>query len=135
MLKSTKFQKVMIIDDNQIDRYISSRMIKKHNFGNTVLEFSAANDALEYLILHQDNKEMLPEIIFVDIYMPMMSGFEFMEAYIDLSGYVKEYCRAFIISSTIDANDILRVDDNPHVVGFHQKPVTTQFLETIDIIR
>lgn len=121
----------MIIDDNQIDRYISSRIIKKSDFGNVVLEFSAAADALHYLNENQHNKEMLPEIIFVDIYMPMMSGFDFMDEFASMPDLVKSTSRAYIISSTIDANDIAKVEDNSDIVAFHQKPVTKEFLNSI----
>jgi len=130
-LSITRFERVMIIDDNQIDRYIATRTIIKSKFSNTVLEYSSATEALKYLQDNQSNTEMLPEIIFVDIYMPIMSGFEFMQAYDDLREPLKKYCRIFIISSTIDSDDITKVENDKNVENFHQKPITADFLRNV----
>lgn len=127
-----KFETVMIIDDNIIDLYISSRMISKNNFGNKVLQYSVAVEALKYLQDNQDNISELPQVIFVDIYMPEMSGFEFLEAYDKLSPTLKNYCKAYIISSTIDNDDIARSRSDKNVVSFQVKPITKEFLDRIN---
>lgn len=126
-----KFETVMIIDDNIIDLYITSRMITKNNFGKKVLEYSAAEEALQYLLENQDNIAMLPQVILIDIYMPVMSGFEFLEEYDKLSDALKNHCKAYIISSTIDDFDIARARNNKNVVSFQVKPITKQFLDRI----
>jgi len=126
-----KFETVMIIDDNIIDLYIISRMITKNNFGKNILHYTEAEDAMKYLQNNQDNIAALPEIIFIDIYMPLMSGFEFMEEYEKLSITLKKYCRAYIVSSTIDNEDIARSINNKNVVSFHVKPITKEFLDRI----
>ena len=127
-----KFETVMIIDDNTIDLYVCSRMITKNNFGKKVLEYSVATEALKYLQDNQDNFSDLPQIIFVDIYMPVMSGFEFMEEYDKLSPALKEHCKAYIISSTIDNEDIVRSRIDKNVVSFQVKPITKDFLDRIE---
>ena len=99
---SHRFESVMIIDDNLIDLYIASRMITKNNFGKKVMQYSSAIEALKYLQENQKNIPQLPEVIFVDIYMPGMSGFEFMKEYDKLSAPLKNLCRVFIISSSLD---------------------------------
>lgn len=126
-----KIGTIMIIDDNNIDRYISSRLIVKNNFANKLLEYDSAVDALHYLKANQHDIDSLPNIIFVDIYMPIMSGFEFMEAFNKLPLSLKTYCKVFIISSTIDELDISRVRIDPNVFGFQEKPITKKFLEKI----
>ena len=126
-----KFEKVMIIDDNNIDLYITKRLIIKNNFGKEVLEYNAAAEALKYLQDNQDNIPILPLIIFIDIYMPEMSGFEFLEAYDKLPNTLKKYCKVFIISSTIDENDIERSRLDKNLTAFQVKPITKEFLDSI----
>ena len=126
-----KFETVMIIDDNSIDLYITTRMIEKNNFGKKVLKYSAANEALKYLQDNQEDVSVLPQVIFVDIYMPLMSGFEFLHAYDKLPTALKNHCRAYVISSTIDDDDIARARGDNNVVSFKVKPVTKEFLDRI----
>lgn len=126
-----KFQTVMIIDDNPVDLYIISRMIIQNNFGKNVLQYTEAQQAVKFLQQNQDNISKLPQIIFVDIYMPLMSGFEFLTAYDTLSAGLKNHCRTYIISSTIDNEDIARSKGNKNVVSFHVKPITREFLDRI----
>jgi CheY-like chemotaxis protein len=128
-----KFETVMIIDDNTIDLYISSRLITKNYFGKKVLEYSDAKEALKYLQDNQDNTSMLPQVIFVDIYMPLMSGFEFLDAYDNLPFDLKNNCRTYILSSTIDDDDIVRARRDKNVVSFQVKPINKEFLERITI--
>lgn len=125
------FETVMIIDDNSTDLYITSRIITKNNFGKKVVEYSAAEDALKYLRENQDDITMLPQVIFIDIYMPLMSGFEFMERYDQLPTSLKNYCKVFIISSTIDDFDIARARNDENVVSFQVKPITKGFLDRV----
>jgi CheY-like chemotaxis protein len=127
-----KFERVMIIDDNVIDLYITKRLVIKNNFGNKVLEFAAADEALQYLKDHQEEQSMLPQIIFLDIYMPVMSGFEFMEAYDKLPASLKTNCMIYIISSTIDENDITRSNKDKNITAFQVKPITKEFLSSIN---
>lgn len=127
----SKFEKVMIIDDNNIDLYITKRLIIKSNFGKEVLLYDAAAEAIKYLLHNQENFSLLPNIIFTDIYMPEMSGFEFLEAYDKLNGALKKYCKVFIISSTIDDQDIARSRLDKNLTAFQVKPITKEFLDGI----
>jgi CheY-like chemotaxis protein len=126
-----KFENVMVIDDNVVDLYIASRMISKNNFGKNVLMYSKAEEALKFLIANEFNNSALPEIIFIDIYMPIMSGFEFLAEYNKLSDSLKDYCKIYIVSSTIDDSDILNAKTNVNIVSFEVKPLTKEFLDKI----
>lgn len=127
----TKFERVMLIDDNEIDLYITSRIVTKHLFGKTLLQYSEAQDALKYLTDNQENLEALPQVIFVDIHMPVMSGFQFMEAYGKLPAALKNYCKAYILSSTFDLGDISKANNDVNVINFQEKPITPEFLSKI----
>ena len=75
------FERIMIIDDNQIDLYIFSKLLTKNNFCETILQYTSAEKALKYIVENQENNLLMPQIIFLDIYMPLMDGFEFLENY------------------------------------------------------
>lgn len=126
-----KYRTVMVIDDNNIDLYITARMVRKNNFAGEVLEFSSGKGAFQYLTENKNNPGMIPEVIFVDIHMPQMSGFEFMEAFDSLPEDLKKHCRCYIISSTIDEKDIQRANSDKNVVAFQEKPVNNTFFENI----
>lgn len=123
----------MVIDDNLIDLYIATRMITKNNFGKKVLQYSSAIEALKYLQENQENISMLPKVIFVDIYMPGMSGFEFMAEYDKLPISLKKYCKAFIISSSIDTQDLAKANRDNNIVAMKEKPITKEFLNEFNI--
>jgi len=124
-----KFQNVMVIDDNRIDLYIASRMITQNNFGKNVMQYSSALEALKFLRENQENLSELPDVIFLDIYMPVMSGFEFMDEYDKLTAPLKNNCKVFIISSSLDEQDITRANNDENIVAMKEKPITKEFLK------
>jgi len=129
--KKSKFHRVMLIDDNTIDLYVTSRIMTKNYFAEKIDQYTSAIKALEFLKENQGNFTELPQIIFVDIYMPLMSGFEFMEKYDKLSSALKKQCKVYIISSSIDENDIKRANDDVNVVAFQVKTITKEFLDSM----
>lgn len=126
-----KFETVMIIDDNSVDLYITSRMVSKNNFAKNLLLYTSAEEALKYLQANQANMSMLPQVIFVDIYMPLMSGFEFLDKYDKFDTSFKSGIKTYIVSSSIDQEDIARSSNNQNVVSFQVKPITKDFLDRI----
>lgn len=131
--EQVKFEKVMVIDDNLIDLYIASKMITKNNFGKEVLQYSSAMEALKFLQENQENIAGLPEVIFVDIYMPGMSGFEFMAEYDKLPAALKKHCSVFIISSSKDDRDVAKANSDINIIGMEEKPITKEFLNKLKI--
>ena len=126
-----KFERVMIIDDTPIDLFIAAHLIMRDNFGGKVLQYSNGLEAIKYLQTNVDNFHLLPNLIFVDIYMPIMNGFQFLEAYEQLPSKLKDHCKVFVVSSTSDSFDIERVRNDKNVVGFKEKPITMDFLASI----
>jgi two-component SAPR family response regulator len=125
-----KLKKVIIIDDDLLEHYMCSRVIVNNNFSDKIVAFSLASEALTYLEENQKISD-LPQIIFLDLYMPHLSGFEFLEAYDKLPSAVKEKSKIFILSSTIENEDITWVCNDPNVVSFQKKPLTKEFLDQI----
>ena len=130
---SVNFDSVMLIDDNPIDLYIASRMININNFAKNILQFSSAIEALTYLKENQEDTSLLPDVIFVDIYMPGMSGFEFMAEYEKLPIALKEHCKVFIVSSTVDQEDVAKANRDKNIIAMKEKPITKDFLNGLRV--
>lgn len=124
-----KLELIVIIDDNPIDLYLASRLIGKNNLSSKLLQFTSAEKALHYLIENQKQPEAWPQLMLVDIYMPGMSGFEFMEAYREFPESLRKKCCTYIVSSSINESDISRANQDENVEAFQEKPITLGFLE------
>lgn len=123
-----RFNKVMIIDDSGTDRYIAEHYLRKCFIAAYVIAQSSAIEALEYLKAFANNSDELPQIIFLDIRMPMMDGFEFLTEYEKLPSSVLEYCTVVMVSSSIDAGDHERIKENRFVKKFINKPLNKEKL-------
>lgn len=126
-----KFNKIMIIDDNDIDNYITSTLIKNNNFTNDLLEFDSGLKAIEYLEKNKNNDQALPDLILLDIYMPLMDGFEFLHFFEKIDPAITKKCRICIVSSSIDDNDIVKARLDKNIYTFISKPLTAELLYSL----
>jgi len=122
---------VMVIDDTPEDLYITNRVILKNNFASTVLQFSMAQEALKYLQDNQSAIDKIPQIIFLDIHMPVMNGFEFLKAYDRLPDLIKQHNKVYVVSSTFDEGDIINVRKDKNAKDFFEKPLTREAMEKV----
>ena len=125
------YSKVMVIDDNAIDRYIAEVSIIKYGFAKEVISKDSALSALDYLTSNAGTPENLPDIIFLDINMPEVNGFEFMEAFEKLPTTIHAICLVMMLSSSIDPADQKRVNGNKLVSQFLNKPLTRDKLKEL----
>jgi len=125
-----RYKKVMVIDDTQVDRYIAERNIKHYGFAEEVISMDSANSALKFLAGIIDEKD-LPQYIFLDIRMPEIDGFGFLEKYAQLPPPVKQNCIVMMLSTSLNPGDHERAKNNEYVKRFLNKPLTKEKLESI----
>jgi CheY-like chemotaxis protein len=114
---------VMLIDDNFIDLKINEKIIKITNSFEKIIVCMSGAEALTYLKNNIGNEVELPSFILLDIQMPEMNGFEFLEQYKKLSRLFTDKCKIAMLSSTLDFSDIQRAEANPFVVKLLKKPL------------
>lgn len=125
------FDLVLLVDDNDTDNFISKRIIEITKFAKRVEVKNSGKSALEYLEREQNNPENLPEVIFLDINMPIVDGFVFLFEFEMFAETLKNKCRIVILSSSDNKRDIEKIVDNEYVIKFVTKPLTESLLGEI----
>ena len=128
---SPKYKNVLLIDDNEIDNFINERIIATSFFAQNIIVKKSAQDALVYL-KEIDEVGQLPDIIFLDLNMPVMDGFGFLEEFARLDEKIKKHCKVVVLSSSISPEDIDRASANPHVYKYLNKPLSDKYLDAIN---
>ena len=123
----------MLIDDNETDNFISKRIIELTNFASQVEVASSGQEALEYLNRHASTEEKLPDLIFLDINMPVMDGFMFLYEFENLPSAIRKKSRVVILSSSDNKRDIDKIINNKSVIQYITKPLNQSALQSIKL--
>jgi CheY-like chemotaxis protein len=119
---------VMLVDDNETDNFIHKRVIELTGFSKNIVVKNSGKSALEYIESHKSNIANLPDVIFLDINMPIVDGFVFLFEYENFPEEVKQKCKIAILSSSDNKRDIDRIVDNEYVINFITKPLSEEAL-------
>jgi CheY-like chemotaxis protein len=122
--------KILVVDDDENWCFISKRMLSKASMGNEIITAKNGLEALTILQQYAESGEKLPGLIFLDIKMPVMDGFEFLEELSQLSNLNLSNTRIFICSSSLHPKDQERAAKHA-IAGFINKPFTSEILRDI----
>ncbi|MCC5920580.1 MAG: response regulator [Cyclobacteriaceae bacterium] len=122
---------VLLVDDNDTDNFISKRIIEITDFASNVEIKNSGKSALEYLENHKSQPEKIPNLIFLDINMPIVDGFVFLYEFEKFDQIIKDKCKVIILSSSDNKRDIDKIVNNDHVIKFITKPLTESALQEI----
>jgi len=124
---------LFIIDDDPFQHFIMERMLTQYLTASVdqVIHSDNAGEILKFLEVNRENTDRLPDIIFLDLNMPIMDGWGFLEKYKKLQRKITKLIAIYIISSSVDPRDISRSKKYVSVKDYVFKPVTRPALEKI----
>lgn len=126
---------VLCIDDDQITLMLSKMVIKKSSFCNEIITLQNGKEAIEYfkeLAKLDISNTKYPCLIFLDLNMPVMNGWEFLDSYMKNNfNTIFEKTKVLVLSSTIDPYDIEKSKSYPIVIDFLSKPINQDMLDQL----
>lgn len=126
-----KFTNVLLIEDDPITIMVCDRIIKMTGFAEQVQSKENGQEAIKYIKSIIEDETTFPEIIFLDINMPVMNGWDFLQEFEALKSKIPALPRIFILSSTVDPEDYKRAEEFGTVAGFISKPLTQEHLNDL----
>ncbi|ADY28918.1 MULTISPECIES: response regulator [Cellulophaga] len=120
-----------IIDDDPIFVYGTKRIMKEVGFSEEIEVFENGLDAIEELTQKSIVEKKLPRLIFLDLNMPIMNGWEFLDDFVKIPEAIRKDVVIYIVSSSIDPRDIERVKTYDIVTDYILKPVTPKDLKNM----
>ncbi len=122
----------MLLDDNELDNFINQKVIEANHFAGKVYINTSSKSALEFLnnlsISSTDKLDIFPEIIFIDLNMPMMDGFQFIENLKKNLPKKVDTLKLAILTSSTNPNDRQKAAEISKNIVFLNKPLTSEML-------
>lgn len=113
---------IAIVDDDELDRHIYKKMILLNCPSYRVLDFSSGLEALNYMEKHADEPNSLPDILLLDVRMPYLNGWQYLEQYGALKPRLIKPTRHYVCSSSLERFDM--EFQNSNLFGYYMKPVS-----------
>lgn len=126
---------VILIDDSAIDNFVNTKIITRYQFANDIFVFSKPLKALRYLTdLDLELTDEIPFMLFLDLDMPAMNGFEFLDAFSLLFDTLKNHIKIVVLTSSCNPADNERCSKYNSVVAYFNKPLIKSNLDSLKII-
>lgn len=121
------FDLVFLIDDDLKFSFITKTLLSKISFAKEIVDYSDASVALEELKKNtQNGGGKLPDVIFLDLNMPGMDGWDFLEEYKSLPAFFRDECKLYVLTSSIDPVDKIKSQSYTFVADFISKPLARE---------
>lgn len=120
----TAIKQLTLVDDDEVFVFLTSKMLEQSKLVDLIKIFENGYDALVFLKENLGNIEALPDIILLDLSMPIMDGWQFLEEYIKINPVIGKKITIYICSSSISPIDVIRAKAINEVSDFIIKPMT-----------
>ena len=118
---------VMLVDDNDIDIFINQKVIALNEFSDKVISLTSGRDTLNHFI--KSNIEEIPDLLFLDLNMPVVDGFKFLSEFAKFPEDVRNKCHIVVLTSSDNLRDRDNISSNPDVMCFLSKPLSKEKLD------
>ena len=126
-----KHYNICVIDDDDIYQFTITKILESIKLSKKILLFSDGEEALDFMVNNLSNNDELPDVIFLDINMPIMDGFQFMEEYVEIKPKLKKKIVIYMVSSSVDPVDIAKAKEISDISDYIIKPIKAGHLKTI----
>lgn len=130
------FRKVMVVNDDEISLFVSSKMISKTGFAADVITAGNGVKALQVFdnfLLNSKAPSDVPDLVFLDLHMPVMDGWEFLEIFSEKYAYIFPSVRFIILSASIDPDDIFKLNRFSSVIDLIRHPISFEILHQLKL--
>lgn len=121
--------KIFVIDDEPVSIFLTRGMLELEGFAKGVETFMSAPEALQALI--ERKQENRPEVILLDLNMPEMDGWQFLDTLRTYEPGFMGACKVYILTSSLEYADLMRVQHYPDVAGYFHKPIKKEDIKKI----
>jgi CheY-like chemotaxis protein len=126
-----KLPLIGIIDDDKIYQFMLTRLIKNNMLSERIVTFMDGEKAIQYLSENKADTKNIPDIIFLDINMPIMDGWQFLEEYANIKAELKKKIVIIMLSSSVNPIDIERANKITEIADYIVKPIKSEELKRV----
>ncbi len=128
-----KYNNVLLVDDNELDNFINEKMVEAQFYAKNVYVCTNGKSALEFInnLIASGGaiNGTYPDVMFIDLNMPIMNGFEFIEDFQKINDPKLLECKIVILTSSISNSDKIKAEKIGSSISFVNKPLTNEILD------
>lgn len=126
-----KINRLAVIDDDSVDQMAVERYCKIGQLAEDVVAFHDAESAIHYLSNSQGNSEEVPDVIFLDINLPKLDGWDFLNEYETIAPKLGKNIAIYVFSSSISELDTAKARNSKYVKDYIYKPISLEKLKRV----
>jgi CheY-like chemotaxis protein len=121
-----ELKNIILVDDDEIMVYLTKRLVDKTDLAELSQVFGNGKELIDFLKQNHNKPDLLPEVIFLDLFMPVMDGWEFLEEYDQIKPTLSKEITIYIITSSVSPADFNKAKNNKYVSDYVVKPMNKE---------